>query len=249
MKNQCSERLAALSTNLMTSSNNEGTTSVGVSVCDTNNNNVGATSLMQEPGIPELQELYYDDHFDPETGKFTAMSESTAAQYAKDVQAFYMTFTGASSPDPSITSFSDISLRQFQSLPQCQGPQAPFRQSFVVSNDNSLLVRYAEQVKQMMRKTNSIHRDLMEVLNTLFAFSADNVHIRVHPDLTDTGLQRAVNKTRGLLTRLYITCEIDYLKALQLFESLVEQHMLTTTQQQLDHLEHLADQLSAEDVI
>jgi hypothetical protein len=46
-------------------------------------------SLADEPGIPELVDLYYDTDFDFETGKFTGMTPKTATQFQKDLNKFY----------------------------------------------------------------------------------------------------------------------------------------------------------------
>ena len=49
--------------------------------------------LTYEPGIPELEVLYYDV-YDYNTGKFTTMSPDMLKQYQSDLKSFYTLFTG-----------------------------------------------------------------------------------------------------------------------------------------------------------
>ena len=67
-------------------------------------------SLQDEPGIPELKQLYYDV-FDYNTAKFTSMSKKSEEEYNKDLATFYKAFTGKANLPGSIKSFSDIKLR------------------------------------------------------------------------------------------------------------------------------------------
>ena len=50
-------------------------------------------SLQDEPGIPELKQLYYDV-FDYNLAKFTSMSKKSEEEYNKDLATFYQAFTG-----------------------------------------------------------------------------------------------------------------------------------------------------------
>ena len=57
--------------------------------CSLNANRDGSSkSLVSEPGIPELETLYYDV-YDYNTGKFTSMSNEMVKQYNTDLQMFY----------------------------------------------------------------------------------------------------------------------------------------------------------------
>ena len=50
-------------------------------------------NLADEPGIPELQMLYYDD-YNFTDGKYVGVSEEGMAVYMKDLEKFYTAFTG-----------------------------------------------------------------------------------------------------------------------------------------------------------
>ena len=101
--NLCSRRIDAL----MTRQNTENGIVIKVKNCDMNKKiktsidgvevPISSTEdkmLTDEPGIPELELLYYDD-FDLDEGVYKGMSEDTRNNiYLKDVEKFYASFTG-----------------------------------------------------------------------------------------------------------------------------------------------------------
>ena len=101
--NLCSRRIDAL----MTRQNTENGIVIKVKNCDMNkkiNTSIDGVEvpisstedkmLTDEPGIPELELLYYDD-FDLDEGVYRGMTEETRNNvYLKDVEKFYASFTG-----------------------------------------------------------------------------------------------------------------------------------------------------------
>ena len=101
--NLCSRRINAL----MTRQNTENGIVIKVKNCDMNkkiNTSIDGVEvpisstddkmLTDEPGIPELELLYYDD-FDLDEGVYKGMTEETRNNvYLKDVERFYASFTG-----------------------------------------------------------------------------------------------------------------------------------------------------------
>ena len=64
---------------------------VSPDVCSINVNSDGETkSLNDLPGFPELEELYMDDDYDFETGKFITMTDKTKEMYDADLKQFYI---------------------------------------------------------------------------------------------------------------------------------------------------------------
>ena len=114
--NICDERLSSLQNKQSLEPDSNGEISVGPKFCNMNIGDDGQQkNLDDEPGIPELEELYYDDNYDFKTGKFTGMSENTRKVFLSDLQIFYNVFTGNQNPLPrGITRFSDIKLRDYQ---------------------------------------------------------------------------------------------------------------------------------------
>lgn len=101
--NLCSRRINAL----MTRQNTENGIVIKVKNCDMNkkiNTSIDGVEvpisstedkmLTDEPGIPELELLYYDD-FDLDEGVYRGMTDDTRKNvYLKDVEKFYASFTG-----------------------------------------------------------------------------------------------------------------------------------------------------------
>ena len=108
--NICDNRIHALKKNQYVDKvTNQGF--VQPKVCDMNiGKNGQLKTLADEPGITELMRLYLDDKYDYSTGTFTGMSESTKAQFIKDLNLFYTVFTGNQTMPPEITKFSYIKL-------------------------------------------------------------------------------------------------------------------------------------------
>jgi len=101
--NLCSRRINAL----MTRQNTENGIVIKVNNCEMNkkiNTSIDGIEvpisstedkmLSDEPGIPELELLYYDD-FDLDEGVYKGMTEETRKDiYEKDVEKFFVSFTG-----------------------------------------------------------------------------------------------------------------------------------------------------------
>jgi hypothetical protein len=91
-------------------------------VCSLNVNEKGETrTLMDEPGIPELEKLYFDDDYDFEKGVFTGMTKTTQEIYDEDLKQFYIYFTGNSSMPENIKRFGDIKLKDYHNSFECRG--------------------------------------------------------------------------------------------------------------------------------
>jgi len=213
-----------------------------------------SSSLMDEPGMKELQELYYDK-YDYSTGKFIGMTENTAKQYKNDLKIFYIAFTGKKEMPSEITKFSDIKVRSYQNEKGCQGSNAPFKKAFVGSvkgkdkkGNSSLFYQYAMNLKEMILNTNENQNELLSILFQIFKFVVDpysgEKKVRINPNLTEELLNQLTDQTRRLIIELYVKCEEDYVKGIKLFEAIVESKIIETTQKQLNSLEETMENLT-----
>lgn len=211
--------------------------------------NVNHETLMNEPGIPELMQLYYDDNYNYTTGQFTGMSEKSKKDYEKDLLMFYNVFTGNTSPSlpPDIKSFKDIKLRNYHNTPDCQGPKALFDQNIKGSITNKLFSLYADNVKKMIQNANNNQKSLLEIINKLFVYTVatpnSEKEIRINPELNESNLQEIVVISRNLIMKLYLSCEIDYTNGIKIYEAIVEEKILETSQNQITYLNKLSDEL------
>jgi hypothetical protein len=227
---------------------------VSPKVCNVNIGEYGnSKTLADEPGIPELEELYYDDNYDFKTGKFIGMSEKTKQIFESDLQIFYNIFTGKSSMPPEIKRFGDIKLREYHKIEQCTGSDPLFERKYKGPLTNKLFSDYATNLKNMIQNANKNQQALLQIINKIFVYVIDSQtgkkQIRISPTLTEEKLQEIVVETRALIIKLYLSCEMDYVNGLKMYEAILEQKILETSQNQIKNLNKISDKLIIEDNI
>ena len=207
-------------------------------------------SLEDEPGIPELKQLYFDDNYDFQTGKFVGMSKETQQKFMEDLSIFYKIFTGNNDVPPNITSFSDIKLKDYHKSQQCQGDNPVFKTNIQINTSNKLFRQYAENLKNMINDANKNQEALLEIINEIFVYMIDpqtnKKQIRINPELTEMKLQKIVERTRELIVKLYLKCEIDFANGIKLYEAIVEEKILETAQKQIENLNKLSEKMATE---
>ncbi len=248
--NICDNRIRALKKG-ETSDDISDTITMQPRVCDINTSKDGTQkSLSDEPGIPELLRLYFDDKYDYSNGTFTGMSDETEKQFKKDLKLFYTAFTGNEQMPDTIQKFSDIKLRDYSKKPGCQGSNPTLKQKYTIHKKDELFVKYANNIKSMIQSAADNQLKLLDVVNELFTYVKDPYTgkrvIRINPKLTDASLQKAIEKTRRFIINLYIKCETDYVNGVQLFEAIVESKIVETTQKQIESLKKEASKIIEE---
>jgi hypothetical protein len=206
--------------------------------------NGNVKNLSDEPGIMELNQLYLDDNYDYSNGTFIGMSESTKQQFQKDLHTFYTAFTGNEDMPSDIKKFSDIKLRDYRKNNGCQGENPLFKKNYILSKNDKLYIEYAKNISNMIQTASNNQQKLLGVINELFIFVddpySDKKKIRVNPKLTETSLQKIVEKTREIIIELYVKCELDYVNGIKIYEAIVESKILETTKKQIENLEKKA---------
>lgn len=209
-------------------------------------------SMVDEPGIPELMQLYYDDLFDYTTGKFNGMSDETKTEYLQDLAHFYVFFTGNEEVPPNITKFSDIKLKDYNKQFYCDSANA--NKSYRSDKNDAparreLFEKYAENLKLMMQNANMIQTELLKIIDQMFLYEMppniqSNQHtIRIHPKLTDKLLQELSKSARELIIKLYLTCEMNYANGIKIYEAIVESSIVSTGQKRINNLEQTAKKI------
>ena len=235
--------------------NTTETLNIHPKVCNMNINNDGDTkSLDEEPGIPELMDLY-NDKYDYVSGNFIGMTEENQKLFKADLLKFYQIFTGNEFMPENVTKFSDIKLRDYHKLDACSDSDGFLKKNIQLnksSNKEDKLKRklfedYAENLKQMIQSTNKNHDELLAIINKLFTYVIDpqtqKKRIIVHPELSEAGLQEIVVKTREIIIKLYLKCEYDFTTGVKLYQAIIEKQIKDTTLKQLDILEKESDKL------
>jgi hypothetical protein len=245
--NICDNRIRALKRGVEENSI-DGKTTMNPKICDINLSRDGSVkSLADEPGISQLDKLYYDDVYDYSNGTFTGMSDATKSQYRKDLEQFYKAFSGKEGElPPEITKFSEILLRDYSKKQGCQTGEL-LNQKITLSKNEKVFVDYANHLKNTIQRAADNQSKLLTVINNLFSYVKDpytgKTRIRVNPKLTDSLLQQNVELTRSLIIRLYVQCEMDYLEGVKLYEVIIQSKIFEITGKRINNLKMEANKL------
>ena len=246
--NICTQRLNALINNQDFDVQSDQNITVKPKFCDMNYDRVRGRdkTLIEEPGIPELEKLYYDK-YDDDNGGFKGMTKKMRTQvYEKDVERFYKAFTGnkgipmGADGKPAIKKFSQIPLRDFHRSKGCTS-DGVYTKPYTGSIKDKLFGDYAAHVKEMMQTAETNQDKLIGIIDDIFVISNNPTtgkkEIVISPTLTEAQLEQLVVQTRNTIIDLYIKCEDDFIKGLELFEAIVEKQIVDTSQEQIAVLE------------
>jgi len=221
---------------------------VGPNLC----NFKSVETLIQEPGIPELEELYYDK-YDFEEGKFYAMTDRSREMYENDVKGFYQIFMGEQNVPETIRKFSDIKIKDFKTSKECNGPDALFKRTFKSSSNDALFklfVEYSDILERMISNTSTNHKKLIKHINKLFVYVKDPLTgdklVRIDPMLTMSKLEDIIINTRTDLITLYLQCEKDFNDGVEKYRAIAEAITIYKLRDEIQELEKSPDDYFAE---
>lgn len=189
---------------------------------------VNTRKLGQEPGIPELQQLYWNK-YDYVKGKFLdglVIANSQAQKdYSKDLKEFYTTFTGKNDYESwnadGSKRFTDIPLIAFQDSELC-GEEGSWRENY--TGNGGLFTDYANQIKKMLNTTKNSEKELMNILRKVFKVypgtRKTGEFVSIHPDLNEDNLSKIIDEARSKIVKLYLSCEKDFKDTLDIFEGI-----------------------------
>ncbi len=136
---------------------------------------------------------------------------------------------------------------------ECKNAEPLFERKYKGSLTNKLFKNYAENLKNMIQTANKNQQALLQIINQIFVYIIDpqtnKKQIRISPVLTEEKLQKIVIETRELIIKLYLSCEMDYVNGLKMYEAIIEQKILETSQNQINNLSEISDKLIIEDNI
>ena len=236
--NLCSNRLNILKGS--EPSNKKSEMTINPKFCSMNNKN-----LEQEPGIPELKNLYYDK-YDYDTGKFNGMTNEMSKIYQTDVETLYKAFSGNDeipkdeiTGAPLITKFSDIKLKNFYNSQGCVSDL--YNKPVTGSVSEFLFKKYADNKKKLVSVIEGYHDKLLDILKQeLFVYGYVNPEIEneliINPNLTNARLKKIMADTRKIIIDLYIYCEKSFVDGIEIYEQIVKNQLLITTDSQINNL-------------
>ena len=281
--NICSNRLDVLK-NKENYNITEGDVTINPRFCNMNlptkdrlTGEISRKTLGDEPGIPELEKLYYDD-YDYKTGKFVGMTDKMRKDvYQKDVETFYKEFTGNSDikndsdGNPLISSFNQILLKDYSKLDGCKEPgrsltrresdeqdedeqdenaldysraiRGKYRYRYTSNIKDKFFKKYADNLKLMMTNISTNQKKLSEIIEKIFKYDTNdndsngNMTILINPTLTNAELDDIVKETREVIVQLYLNCEKNFEKGLNIFRTIVEKTIVDTQQTIINKME------------
>ncbi len=147
-----------------------------------------------------------------------------------------------------INKFSEIPLKDFHNQELCSDVTSPWKKSYNGSANDKLFIQYAEHIKNMITKSQKLEKSLLNIVKELFSFWIDpqkkEKALTINPKLTKKKLDELTVQTRDTILSLYIGCEEDFQKGLQLFEGIVKSKMIETSQRRIKQFEQKADKLT-----
>ena len=147
-----------------------------------------------------------------------------------------------------INKFSDIPLKDFHNQELCSDLKSPWKTSYSGNANDKLFKKYAEHIKNMIAKSQKIEKSLLNIVKKLFSFWVDPQKkekvLTINPELNNKMLNELTVKTREDILSLYIGCEEDFQKGLELFEGIVKAKMIETSLRKIKKFEKKADELN-----
>ena len=186
-------------------------------------------TLPQEPGIPQLMQLY-NDFYDFTKGSFTKMIPGGAGetQFNTDLKEFYEAFTGGELPydewnSDKTKNFSDINLEDYQNKTVCNTPDSNYRKTYTGSE--GLFTKYANHVKKMMTTADTNRSAVLAILDIIFKIQtidneAKTEVVTINPEINETKLANITAEARKSIVKLYVDCEKDFKEALKIFNAI-----------------------------
>ena len=223
----------------------------------------GNNSMESHLDIPELYDLYCDSEYDIETGAFIGMSDETKEEYRKNLQDFYTIFTGKSALPDNIHRFGDIPLTDYNKSSICKYRDFNADQCYdelgkkyecpprKKTNDqpqiskktkDRLLETYAINLRNMVSNVNIRQSKLTIILNKLFVFdNSISDQVRVTSIVTADMVKELTRSVRELVNQINLSCSIEYLNNIKVYEAIVELQAIDTSQKQMDYIKKLRE--------
>ena len=191
---------------------------------------------------------------------FYKMSDESRKQYYADLLKFYQTFTGndkitedeltAGDPKkgrPPIKKFSQIKLLEFHNQTLCTQADSPWTKSYRGDPKSKLFAEYANHLKFMIKHSKEKETKLLAIFEKIFSYFIDpktkEKGLTIKPNLTIKKLDTITKETRDIIIELYLDCEKDFQKGLQIFESIVKNRMLERTKLAVENFDGQVNKL------
>ena len=222
ISNFCNQRIISLSSEII-NTKDEQLKKIQPDICDINKKEImdekgNTKTVIETSGFKELEKLYMDDYSD---GVFN-MSKESKKKYYKDVETLDKAINGTKGSSPPATSFSTIKLNPYHNTEECMSPNG--LPEALIDDTSSMFKEYGELIRKMITTSEKTQVELLGELKQLFSFEKENgeVKAKLQENLNDYKLNKISKKCRDIIINMYIDCEKDFIKGLNIYQSIVE---------------------------
>ena len=185
-------------------------------------------NLNEEYGINQLEDLFKDKY--NFTTKMFEMSPQSEAEYKSVIINMYKAFTNKNeTPGEEIKSFSDIKLEDYTNDPLCTTQVQDTEIKFGPDSD-FVFKKYANHLNQTISKTFAKYDLLVIILKEVFDFTfnekTQSTIVKLKKNIPETKLDELFKKTREIITQLYIDCQTDFIKGINIYKSIIYSKIL-----------------------
>ena len=191
-------------------------------------------NLMKEPGIPELENLYFDE-YDTETGNLTKMSKKSRLMYERDLKIFYRELVGKSLPK-SVKRFSDINVNNTDNLEECEKDynndlNQTVNENILLDKSNiseEIFKKYGKAFNKLIVNSKLRRNQLVKIIDKLFISnnipSTNNIEIIINPNLTSKMLDKLIDNARNIIINIYINCNKDFKDVNKIYDIIISNY-------------------------
>ena len=222
ISNFCNQRIISLSSEII-NTKDEQLKKIKPAICEINKKEImdekgNTKTVIETSGFKELEKLYMDDYSD---GVFN-MSKESKKKYYKDVETLDKAINGTKGSNPPPTSFSTIKLNPYHNTEECMSPNG--LPEALIDDTSSMFKEYGELIRKMITTSEKTQVELLGELKQLFSFEKENgeVKAKLQENLNDYKLNKISKKCRDIIINMYIDCEKDFIKGLNIYQSIVE---------------------------
>ena len=223
ISNFCNQRIVSLSSEII-KTKEEQFKKIKPDLCSLNKKDVpdenGETkTIIETSGFKELERLYMDEYVDGEFKK----SASSKKKYDKDVKRLDIAINGIKGSDPPATDFSTIKLNPFHNMDECKSsdglPEA------LIDDTSTSFKDYGELIRKMIKTSEETQVALLGELKQMFSFEKENgdLKAKLQEDLNQYKLDKISKRCRDIIINMYINCEEDFIKGLEIYQAIVEE--------------------------
>ena len=104
--------------------------------------------------------------------------------------------------------------------------------SYTGKKSSDTFSKYANHLARMIQWANESQQKLLNILKKLFV--SDGKTYKIHPTLNEGSLEKITTETREIIVKLYIKCEEDFRKGLELFDDIIQEKEMEKINRAID---------------